>query len=122
MFLGLSDWKIARFEPTANQSDLEGIEDTQVVALSGITAMMVEHVNVGSYGALSRNDPAANGCYVIQRTSNPHTLQEDTVLTEHDPPEVVEKGALVCEANCWNKVPRAKDWSTPSLTEIAICD
>jgi hypothetical protein len=115
LFLGLNDWKIVSFEPT-NQSDMEEIEDTQAVALSGITAMMAEHVNIGSYGALSTEDPAANGYYVLQWTSNPYTLQDDTALTEYDPPEMVEKGALVCEANYWNKVPRAKDWYTPSLT------
>jgi hypothetical protein len=114
--LGLNDWKTAKFEPT-NNSDLEEIEDAQAVALGGITTMMAEPVDVGSHGALSTDDPDANGCHVIEWTSNPHTLQEDAELKECDPPEMVEKGTLVCEANHWNEVPGAKDWCTLSLVK-----
>jgi hypothetical protein len=115
-FLGLNDWHVVNLEPT-NKSDLEEIEDTQAFALCGITTMMAERVVIGSHGALSTDDPDANGCYVIEWTGNPCTLQEDTELKEHDPPELVEKGTLVCEANHWNKVPGAKDWHTPSLVK-----
>jgi hypothetical protein len=114
IFLGLNDWNMVNLLPT-NKSDLEEIEDTQAVALSGITTMMAERVNVGSFGALSTEDPDANGHYVVEWTSDPCTLQGDTELTEHSPPEMVEKGSFVCEATHCNKVPRAKHWCTPSL-------
>jgi hypothetical protein len=50
----------------SDKSDLEEIEDTQAVALSGITTIMAERVNVGSFGALSTEDPDANGYYVVE--------------------------------------------------------
>ena len=96
---------------------MEEIEETQAIALSGITAIMAQQVEIGSYGALATDDPDAKGYYVLQWTSNPYTLQDDTELTEYDPPEIVEKGTLVCEGNYLNKVPRAKDWYTPSLVK-----
>jgi hypothetical protein len=43
--------------------------------------MMAERVNVGSFGALSTEDPDANRYYVVEWTSDPCTLQEDTELT-----------------------------------------
>jgi hypothetical protein len=65
---------------------LEEIEDAQAVALGGITTMMAERVNGGSHGALStEDDPDTNGYYVIEWTSNSHTLQEDAELKECDP-------------------------------------
>ena len=32
----------------------------------------------------------------------------------------VEKGALACKGDHWNKVPRAKDWHTPSLVKTIV--
>jgi hypothetical protein len=117
--LGLNDWMIVNLEPT-NKSDLEEIEDTQAVALSGITMMMAEQVEVGSHGAFSTDDPDANVYYIVEWTSTTYTLQEDAELKEYDPPEMVEKGTLVCDAKYFNKVPGAKHWYTPTLTKTVV--
>ena len=67
--------------------------------------------------SLALKSADSKGCHVVRWTSNQRALQEETELTECAPPEIVEKGTLVCEGNHLNKVPRAKDWHVPSLVK-----
>jgi hypothetical protein len=51
---------------------------------------------------------------VVTWESSPYTLQEDVELTEYDPPVIIPAGELVAMASWQNKVPRARNWYTPS--------
>jgi hypothetical protein len=111
IFEGLNDWIIITLEPTANTSR-EEIEETWAEALDGIATRMAEKVEVGMFGAFQTADPDTDGYYLVEWTSVPNTIQEDVMLTKYDPPIQIKEGELVCDANYWNKVPRAKLWYT----------
>ena len=44
-------------------------------------------------------------------------MQEDMVLNEHDPPQIVKAGELFCDAKCHNPVLLASWWCTPNESE-----
>jgi hypothetical protein len=95
--------------PKAN-ADKEEIEEAQVVAIHGLATQMSEKVQHGNYGAFSTKDPHADGYYIVQRTSDPYTLQEDLQLTNYDPPVIIPAGELVCNAKYFKKEPQTKCW------------
>ena len=57
-------------------------------------------------------DSATTGYYLVEWTSEPYTLQEDTELTEYEPPIRLKAGELVVEAEYFEIVPRTKLWYT----------
>ena len=91
--------------------------------LAGMETMMAEIIKPSKpdgsaqYGAFSTLDEDADGYYVVKWKSEPYTLQEDEELKEYTPAIVLKAGALVCDAEYFNKVPGASLWYTPMQGE-----
>jgi hypothetical protein len=126
IFQGLNDWhlvqlirvpsKIAALETLAQ----EELFEAQVTILNGIAEEMAEGIEVGKIGAFSTEDEETSGYYLVEWKSEAYTLQEDTVLTEFDPPLKLEAGELVADATYLNMVPRAPLWYTPSESTTTV--
>jgi hypothetical protein len=126
IFEGLNDWhlvelsrvpaKIAALEKLA-QEELFEAQDT---ILNGIAEEMAEGIEVGKIGAFSTEDDKTSGYYLVEWKSEAYTLQEDTILTEFDPPLELEAGELVADATYLNLVPRAPLWYTPSESNTTV--
>ena len=69
----------------------------------------------GKYGAFATEDD--DGFYVIKFTSSAYTLQDDVELKEYTPAIKIKAGALVCDAEYFNKVPGTSGWYTPTQGE-----
>ena len=59
----------------------------------------------------------ADGYYIVMWTSVPYTLQEDVELPEYTPAMKIKAGALVCDAEYYNKLPQGRLWYTPTKGE-----
>ena len=51
--------------------------------------------------------------YVVQRTSEPYTLQEDNRMKDYTPLITSYVGEIVCDAVFLNPVPNVRYWLTP---------
>jgi hypothetical protein len=126
IFEGLNDWhvvhlcrvpaKIAALEELA-QEDVFEAQDT---ILNGIAKEMAEGIKEGNIGAFAMEDEETSGYYLVEWKSEPYTLQEDTELTEFDPPLELQAGELVADATYLNSVPRAPLWYTKSVLNTTV--
>ena len=71
-------------------------------------------------GLATTEDEETSGYYLVEWKSEAYTLQEDTVLTEFDPPLELQAGELVVDATYLNKVPRAPLWYTRSKLNTTV--
>ena len=81
---------------------------------------MAEKVTDGGVGVFQTEDPDADGYYLIKWTTSPYTLQEDKLLNEYEPPQLVKAGEIVCEGQYFNPVSRARLWYTPSEVPTTV--
>ena len=88
--------------------------------MNGIAEEMAEGIEEGKIGAFSTEDEKTSGYYLVEWKSEAYTLQEDTVLTEFDPPLELQAGELVVDATYLNLVPRAPLWYTPSKLNTTV--
>ena len=109
----MNDWHLVDLVPGKGNDPAE-IEQAQTIVLESIAERYSEEVQVGNFGAFMTSDMEADGYYVVQWTSDPYTLQADSILDEYDPPLLMRKGELVCDAKYFKKVPRARRWYTPT--------
>jgi hypothetical protein len=107
IFQGLNNWRLITLVNTSD-SHLEVNDDVSESVLAGIAKMLSREVEIGGYGAVSMDDPEADGYYVLQWVAEPKILKEDITVDE----VVIAKGELVVEGIYMNKVPRAKQWYT----------
>jgi hypothetical protein len=119
IFEGLNDWKLAILQPTTANSD-EDLEHAQTVVLDRIAEDARKEIRIGSYGAFATEDPDADGYYVVEWIGLPMILVDATLLTEFDPPIMLQEGELVARAKYFNKVPRANRWYTTSEVETTV--
>ena len=77
--------------------------------------MMAEAITASCYGAFATEDD--EGFYIIKFTSSAYTLQDDVELEEYTPALKIKAGALVVDAEYFNKVPGASGWYTPTQGE-----
>ena len=113
---GINDWKIIDIGPK-KVSDPKEEEEAHAQLLEGVMEMMAETVKANQYGAFSTEDEDADGYYIVKWTSDPYTLQEDVELPEYTPAMKIKAGALVCDAEYYNKLPQARLWYTPTKGE-----
>ena len=73
-----------------------------------VASVMAKGIKEGKIGAFSMEDKETSGYYLVEWRSEAYTLQEDTVLTEFDPPLELQAGELVVDATYLKLVPRAK--------------
>ena len=59
---------------------------------------MSENIVKGNYGAMRTDDPVTDGYYIVERSSNVYTCQEDIVTKGYNPPEYAYTGEMVCQA------------------------
>ena len=114
---GLNDWHITDVRQVTGEDDGEQEDELEEVnsrLLGGIATRMAERVSEGGIGVFQTEDPDTDGYYLVKWTTYPYTLQEDTLLKEYDPPQLVKAGELVCEGTYLNQVGRARQWYTPS--------
>jgi hypothetical protein len=123
---GLNDWKILKLEKKKGSDE----DETEVYAevLAGVETMMAEQIKTKNedggpvYGAFATED--VDGFYVIKFTSAAYTLQDDVELKEYEPAIKIKAGALVCDAEYFNKVPGASGWYTeaipPMKTQVRV--
>ena len=110
---GWNDWEIVTLEKKKGSEEDEA--EAQAEVLEGIETMMAESIEAGNYGAFATEDD--DGFYIIKFTSSAYTLQDDVELEEYTPAIKIKAGALVCEADYFNKVPGASGWYTPTQGE-----
>jgi hypothetical protein len=105
--------------PGANTNE-DKVELLIEVALQGIAVMMSERMEAGKYGAFVTDDPKSDGYYLVEWMTPPYTLQDDERLEEYDPPIIIPKGELVCDAKYWSKVPGARQWYVPEEDSMTV--
>ena len=109
----MNDWQIIALKPRAD-ADEDELEEAHAYALNGIDTRNSEKVEAGNHGAFGTNDPDADGYYVVQWTTDPYTLQDDLPLESGT---FIPGGEIVCDATYFRKVPRAKQWYIPEMSE-----
>jgi hypothetical protein len=97
-----------------SSGELDELEEANSRLLGGIATRMAERVTDGGVGVFQTEDPDADGYYLVKWTTSPYTLQDDQLLQEYEPPQLVKAGELVCQGNYFNPVGRARLWYTPS--------
>lgn len=107
IFEGLNDWKLIRLVDTKD-SDIDLNDEVHELVLEGITERLATRVEAGGYGAVSTDDPEADGYYVLQWDSEPREVEEDVVIDEKE----FHKGDKVVDGTYLNRVPLAKRWYT----------
>ena len=108
IFNGLNDWLL--IEIIDNQTN-ESTNDHSIVenTLLCNTMHVASEVAIGGYGAVATNDNNVKvGYYIVQWTSLPYPIQEDTSITTFDPPLLLKAGEMVCDAIYLNAVPHCK--------------
>ena len=58
------------------------------------------------------DDPATDGYYIVEWSSNVYTYQEYTVMKGYNLPQHAYAGEMVCQARFYNPVDKAKYWYT----------
>jgi hypothetical protein len=66
---------------------------------------MAEAIESSGYGAVMTEDKAIHGYYLVQWTSMPYTLQEET--------DEFKVGEHICDATYLNPVGQARNWYMP---------
>jgi hypothetical protein len=126
IFEGLNDWHIVELSrgpakvTALDKLAQEELFEAQDTILNGITEEMAEGIEEGKIGAFSTEDEETSGYYIVEWTSEAYTLQEDTALTEFDPPLQLQAGELVVDATYLNPVPRAPLWYTRSQLNTTV--
>ena len=66
-----------------------------------------------NYGAMRTDDPATDGYYIVEWSSNVYIARDDIVMKGCNPPEYSYAGEIVCEAKFQNLVSKTKYWHIP---------
>ena len=77
---------------------------------------MSENIISTMYGSIRTDDESADGHYVLQWTSELHTLQEEKDMQGYSPITTAYAGKIVCDAVLLNHVHNAKYGYTPMIT------
>ena len=108
IFNGLNDWLLIDLIDTQNteHNNENSILETTLICN---TMHIANEVAINGYGALATNDNNVKvGYYIIQWTSTPYPLQQDTTIDTFDPPLELKAGDMVCNAMYLNAVPHCK--------------
>jgi hypothetical protein len=85
------------------------IKESHCMILEKEVARTSEKNVNGNIGAISTDDSAADGYYLVEWSGQPYqTEQVATSLQDTNPPLIVPKGKCLCLAHYLNKVPQAK--------------
>ena len=109
--MGYNNWRVVDLV-TTNVTPEEK-EKVYEIILHGIKTRMNERILIGTFGAMRINDEAAQGYYLVKWITEPHTVQDDTVMMGVKPQQYDFSGEIICDALFWNPVPNAIDWYTP---------
>jgi hypothetical protein len=126
IFEGLNNWVIVDCsKPTnARKEDPDHeilIKESHRVILEKEAARTSEKIIIGNIGAISTDDPAADGYYLVEWSGHPYQTElVATSLQDTNPPTIVPKGEWLCVAQYLNKVPRAKGWYTQSTVCVTV--
>ena len=112
-------WTFVRLEETTESNQEESNEIQQNV-LTAFSTRVAANVEVEGFGALLTDDPDSEGFYIVQWTSEPYVLQEDTKLTEYDPVVTLPAGTQVCNARYWLQVSGATSWYVADTAETGL--
>ncbi len=97
------------------------IKESHRVILEKEAARTSEKIIIGNIGAISTDDPAADGYYLVEWSGHPYQTElVATSLQDTNPPTIVPKGEWLCVAQYLNKVPRAKGWYTQSTVCVTV--
>jgi hypothetical protein len=107
IFGGHNDWRIITSIPS-NENDPLDVEEAKKEVLEGVAARMAEQIECNNYGAVMTEDEATHGYYLVEWTSEPYALQEET--------DEFREGELVCDATYLDPVGRARNWYTPGTS------
>jgi hypothetical protein len=107
IFEGHNDWKLICLVDTKD-SVIDLNDEVHELILQGITERLATRVEAGGYGAVSTDDPEADGYYVLQWDSEPREVEEDVMIDEKE----FHKGDKVVDGTYLNRVPLAKRWYT----------
>ena len=74
---------------------------------------MNARILIATFGAMRIDDEATQYYYFVKWITEPHTVQEDTIMKGLYPHQTAFSGEIMCDALFWNPVPGAVDWYTP---------
>jgi hypothetical protein len=111
IFSGHNDWRIVTSIPS-NENDPLDVEEAKKEVLEGVATRMAEQIEWSNYGAVMTEDEATHGYYLVEWTSEPHALQEET--------DEFWEGELVCDATYLDPVGRARNWYTPGTSTCVM--
>ena len=90
-----------------NDTDQDDIDEENEEILNHITSYLAQTIEIGGYGAVATADEdSLEGYYLVEFLGLPYTDQET--------------GALKCDCNWLNPVPRARMWYTKSNLETKV--
>jgi hypothetical protein len=119
IFESLNDWQIIDTMPKVS-NDEEEVMLAHNDALSTIAESMRGEISIGNIGAFATEDEATDGYYLVQWTGLPYELLSDREINEFEPPLIIRKGQLVCEASYYHMVPAGpRRWYTP-MADYAV--
>lgn len=119
IFDGLNDWVIVDLVKT-KRTDNDQVEAAQDVVLDSIARDHQVNISADNIGAFHTDDPDTEGYYLVRWIGEPYNIEQDTELTDFDPPMILQSGELVCDAIYFNTVPRANHWYTPSTNRTKV--
>ena len=91
----------------------EGEEKVYETILHMIGARMNEWILIGTFSAIRTNDEATRGYYLMKRSTELYTVQENTVMKGVEPHQAAFARAIICDAMFWNTIPMATDLYAP---------
>jgi hypothetical protein len=126
IFEGINDWVIVDCSKPTNKRRLDPVHDSLIrdshrVILEKEAVRTSERIVRDNIGAITTDDPAADGYYLVQWSGQPYqTEQAATTLPDTNPSTIVPQGEWLCVAKYLNKVPRAKRWYTRSTVCVTV--
>jgi hypothetical protein len=112
----LNEWQLVNLAITKATSEDDVVFTHAEVLIDHATRMLV-----GKYGAFRTNDERyKEGCYLVEWTDEPLTLQENIQLNKYDRPARIQCQELVCKAKYFEQVLRAKFWHTPMVHKTTV--
>jgi hypothetical protein len=94
VFLGTNNWLIVDLRWTAN-TDMDDMQDSCYDIIEGLCRQMSKNIQLGQIGAVTTNDTATLGYYLVHFTSDVFSFQPENREATDDDNQQIEEGFLV---------------------------
>jgi hypothetical protein len=95
VFLGLNNWLIVDLRPTAT-TKLDEVQEACYDVIEGLCRQMGEEIGIGQIGAVTTDDTATLGYYLVLFTSVDFSFDPENIIEAvDDDTQQIEEGSLV---------------------------